>query len=498
MYFDYDSDQNAQRALDNFAIENLFSAHCYCKRAGKRQYELDNYWATRSDIAYSEGTGCYSKRKAVYDYYAAYEKAMDEEKLRLLKRNFPQYADDFTSGAGDYELQLSGSSFIEVAKDGQTAKGLWYNIEISAEPDEYGHLNGVFSTKRTAVEFVKENGEWKIWHYRISPDVTAMIPEGILESGLNAKPKTQENSPEPNLKLRPLEKEGFLSTPDFAPELPGEYEEWSLTDSFITPEEKSDYLYPQKAGCAPKLDNTDVDARYAASYVEALNIAFVHGYGYAAQQMVMELDRFWAQRSEDLSYCHTDRGQMGHSRLYLYYARGNLGMNWGKVKFMHDLYPDKVELHPFNLGIGEYVMRFYASPYVIVAEDGKTAQSVVYSFGISSEIDKDAMPVPFMQLGKEVADLVLEGDTWRLLHFRLTPDIDYLLDGHMFLAEGLENGRKRTADVEKPEPNLRLRPFNMDEPYSPLRVSDYSPEPPFPYDSWDNRASWVLPEEPAQ
>ena len=103
--------------------------------------------------------------------------------------------------------------------------------------------------------------------------------------------------------------------------------------------------------------------------------------------------------------------------------------------------------------------------------------------------------MPFMQWGREMCDFVLEGDSWRYLHFRLSADIDYLLDGDIVLGKGLENGIPRTSPAAKPEPDMKLRPFLMDEVYSPFRVADYSPEPPFPFVTWDNRSSWVLPED---
>ena len=57
-----------------------------------------------------------------------------------------------------------------------------------------------------------------------------------------------------------------------------------------------------------------------------------------------------------------------------------------------------------------------------------------------------------------------------------------------------ENGYEYKVYYPSP-PDMKLRPFLMDEVYSPFRVADYSPEPPFPFVTWDNRSSWVLPED---
>ena len=501
MYFDQNTAQQAGRALDWFAIDNLFSAHCLCRKARKRRYELDTYWSARKDIAYSEGTACYNGRKSVYRVYAGLEEEMDAGKLALLHERFPEQvpADDSALGIGDLDLLYSGSAYIEIAKDGGTAKGVWYTVGLSAEPDENGVPRGGLYTGRAAVEFIKEDGQWKIWHYRTSPDFSWLIPQEQLLAGTGpcADVHPDPEHPAPNLKLKPLaggEQWSAFKVPAAAPQTVAPYETWTPEDSFVAPAEAADWTWDTDAGAAPDLSHAEEDARYAANHIEVLNLSAIHCYGYGSQQMVMELDRFWAQRTENLAGCHADRAHQGHDLQYKYYARGNMGMNWGKVELMLKLFPDRVALHPYNLGIGELVIRFYTSPYIMVADDCKTAQGVWYSFGISSEVDKQAHPVPFMQWGREMCDFVLEGDTWRFLHFRLSADIDYLLDYRVVMGEGLENGFPRTVKVEKPAPDSRLRPFLMDEPYSPFRVANYSPEPPFPFLTWDNRASWVLPE----
>ena len=51
---------------------------------------------------------------------------------------------------------------LEVAQDGQTAKGVWMSPGHETVP---GHLpGGHWVWGRYAIDFVKEDGEWKIWH----------------------------------------------------------------------------------------------------------------------------------------------------------------------------------------------------------------------------------------------------------------------------------------------------------------------------------------------
>lgn len=58
------------------------------------------------------------------------------------------------------------SPVIEVAGDGQTAKGVWDSFGPSINgPDDIGAWLWV----KYAVDFVKEQGKWKIWHLQVFP-----------------------------------------------------------------------------------------------------------------------------------------------------------------------------------------------------------------------------------------------------------------------------------------------------------------------------------------
>ena len=57
---------------------------------------------------------------------------------------------------------------IEVAGDGKTAKGIWYSIGIGVRPNVNSDGTYTKSTswmwEKYAVDFIKEDGKWKIWH----------------------------------------------------------------------------------------------------------------------------------------------------------------------------------------------------------------------------------------------------------------------------------------------------------------------------------------------
>ena len=71
-----------------------------------------------------------------------------------------------------FEHQLT-TPIIEVAEDGQTAKGLWFSPGHET-PMIDGKLEARWNWGKFGADFIKEDGEWKIWHFHFYD--TFMIP----------------------------------------------------------------------------------------------------------------------------------------------------------------------------------------------------------------------------------------------------------------------------------------------------------------------------------
>ncbi len=59
------------------------------------------------------------------------------------------------------------SPYIEVAGDLKTAKGVWLSIGIESAADKKGNLTPSWGWGAYGVDFIKEDGQWKIWHFHI-------------------------------------------------------------------------------------------------------------------------------------------------------------------------------------------------------------------------------------------------------------------------------------------------------------------------------------------
>lgn len=72
--------------------------------------------------------------------------------------------------------QTNTTPVIEVAEDCQTAQGVWLCPGYGAGVDPDGNVQATWGTCKRAADFIKEDGEWKIWHYHVYG--VYMIPFG--------------------------------------------------------------------------------------------------------------------------------------------------------------------------------------------------------------------------------------------------------------------------------------------------------------------------------
>lgn len=69
---------------------------------------------------------------------------------------------------GNMPIHLMCNPVIEVAADGQTAKAIWVALGIVAMKDpKTGKPSCGWEWNRYADDYIKENGEWKLWHHHI-------------------------------------------------------------------------------------------------------------------------------------------------------------------------------------------------------------------------------------------------------------------------------------------------------------------------------------------
>lgn len=107
---------------------------------------------------------------------------------------------------------------IEVAGDGKTAKGVWTAAGFATvrSHDAEGKLRAIWVWYKYGVDFVKEDGVWKFWHFRLSPLIHAPYEKSWVEAPPWSPPYLEERPPEHKEDSPATEWYGWA--PDIAPQ----------------------------------------------------------------------------------------------------------------------------------------------------------------------------------------------------------------------------------------------------------------------------------------
>jgi hypothetical protein len=170
-------EQKVQKALDYQEITNVMSKHMFYHAAGKHMEELGRYHATKTPgYRWTHFGEILEGLEGVKGHYIAEDTQTKMQVLQNVARYYPIEARPENMGIGTMILHCQTNPVIEVAGDGKTAKGMWYSPGASAWVGEDGKPQANWTWERYAVDFIKEDDRWKIWHLRI--DIDFAIPFG--------------------------------------------------------------------------------------------------------------------------------------------------------------------------------------------------------------------------------------------------------------------------------------------------------------------------------
>ena len=225
---EYTDDELIRRVTDIEEIKKVANKRVYYMINEWRDQELKDLWvsdpANQATASFGKNTGYYVGMEAIRGYYVDH------------------HAREMGDGTGYLSNHPVTTGLVRLAEDGKTAKGMWY---------VYGSTTEVYSTGpkaawnfgRCAVDFVKEDGVWKIWHMTMFTDI--QCPVGGNWGKDKMYPHEGVEIPEPTVKEHYYTGYGedFLSLVE--PPLPEPYDTWSDEISY-GPEgypEKTEYHF---------------------------------------------------------------------------------------------------------------------------------------------------------------------------------------------------------------------------------------------------------------
>lgn len=162
--------REARTARDVQEIQNLMARRAMLHSIGHNEEELE-LWSKKQQIRWGQNAGCWiggDYRK----YYVEINYAMQRAQLAAIAKANPAIADDYAKNRyiGQTVLHILSTPIIEVAQDGQTAKGFWYTPGVILSSADGKTSEGINMWERYGVDFVREDGRWKFLHIEVITD----------------------------------------------------------------------------------------------------------------------------------------------------------------------------------------------------------------------------------------------------------------------------------------------------------------------------------------
>ena len=75
----------------------------------------------------------------------------------------------------------ASTGLVYEAYDGKTARGLWYCISQETVPTSETEADARWYMEKLAIDFLKEDGVWKIWHVVVATDLQSEAGANYME-----------------------------------------------------------------------------------------------------------------------------------------------------------------------------------------------------------------------------------------------------------------------------------------------------------------------------
>lgn len=161
-------------AEDVHSIQNVMSKHGWYYSSGQHKRELEELFALdHPDVSWGNGVEFWVGKDLLWEYYVTYFDTFRNRDLIAFAEQHPGVEVKHENlGAGTSMFHTNSTPVIEVAKDGKSAKGIWYSIgQVTQTPG--GRQSANYMWERYGVDFIKVDGVWKILHFTVLTDWAA-------------------------------------------------------------------------------------------------------------------------------------------------------------------------------------------------------------------------------------------------------------------------------------------------------------------------------------
>ncbi len=174
---DYTTEELADRWMDRREIQNIMGKYVYATMMKEEKTILSRFWSKRDDICLGLNNGYYVGQTAVKTYYETIDRntrITTEYMLKVLPKYFKGKTADEMHGVGSLDVDALNTAVIEQAEDGKSIKALWHVIGLDTDIHPEGPYS-YWGYGYIAVDFIRENDEWRIWHMQNIVELDAPV-----------------------------------------------------------------------------------------------------------------------------------------------------------------------------------------------------------------------------------------------------------------------------------------------------------------------------------
>ena len=162
-----------ERVWDVEEIKKTAAKRCYYVANDWRERELSELWVSgreaKQTASFGRNWGYYVGMDAIREYY------VEQHKKHISALPGKEYGD------GCMFHHPASTGLVYEAYDGKTARGLWYCISQETLPTSETEADARWYMEKLAIDFLKEDGTWKIWHMVIATDLQSEAGANYME-----------------------------------------------------------------------------------------------------------------------------------------------------------------------------------------------------------------------------------------------------------------------------------------------------------------------------
>lgn len=152
MYENLSLEEKVQRLLDIQEIRNLTARYEYLMFNNQLDEIMDLFTKRADAYVDCEGIGVLRGEAGIHKFMVEWHSSLNGDKN------------------GVFSIHTLSTELIEVAEDGRTARGLWISPGAEAKRSVRGGLESYWIWGHYAIDFIKEDGKWLFWKFRIPHD----------------------------------------------------------------------------------------------------------------------------------------------------------------------------------------------------------------------------------------------------------------------------------------------------------------------------------------